>query len=43
VVRTGTNAMVPGGMCIDETTPDKTCKDEDYIAAIKFMSGPEKK
>lgn len=43
VVRKGKNNMVPGGMCVDDTTPDKKCKDEDYIAAIKFMSGPEKK
>ena len=30
-VKTGLNAMPPGGMCTD-------CTDEDYKAAIEFMS-----
>ncbi|TKB49526.1 c-type cytochrome [Ferrimonas aestuarii] len=31
-VKTGLNAMPPGGMCMD-------CSDEDYKAAIEYMSG----
>ena len=30
-VKTGKNAMPPGGMCTD-------CTDQDYVNAIKFMS-----
>ena len=32
-VKTGLNAMPPGGMCFD-------CSDEDYQNAIEFMSAP---
>ena len=33
-VKSGLNAMPPGGMCSD-------CSDEDYKALIKYMSSPK--
>ena len=36
-VRNGKNAMVPGGMCQNDSTADKKCTDDEYRAAIKFM------
>jgi cytochrome c5 len=41
-VKAGKNAMIPGGMCVDNSTSDGKCKDQDYKAAIQFMSAPKK-
>ena len=38
-VKKGKGAMPPGGMCTNESKP---CADEDYKAAIQFMSQQEK-
>lgn len=42
-VRNGKGAMSPGGLCVDESTADKKCTDETYLAAIKFMMSKEAK
>ncbi|CAN5376628.1 hypothetical protein BH10PSE19_BH10PSE19_19280 [soil metagenome] len=41
-VKAGKGAMLPGGLCVDESYEDKKCNDADYLAAIKFMITPEK-
>lgn len=41
-VKAGKGAMLPGGLCVDESYEDKKCDDADYLAAIKFMIAPEK-
>lgn len=41
-VKKGKGAMVPGGMCVDNSAPNKKCTMQDYIAAIKFMSTAKK-
>jgi cytochrome c5 len=40
-VKQGYNAMPAGGNCLDPATPDQKCLDEDYNAAIDFMSHKE--
>jgi len=40
-VRNGKGAMVAGGMCLNENTPDKKCTDDDYKAAIEYMRKPQ--
>ncbi len=37
-VKNGKGTMVAGGMCQDQSTPDKQCTDADYAATINFMS-----
>ena len=41
-VKNGKGAMLPGGMCQNQSTPDKKCTDADYEAAIKYMMSSKK-
>lgn len=37
-IKHGKGAMVPGGMCVDSSTPDQQCTDEAYKSAIEYMT-----
>ena len=37
-VKTGKNLMPHHGLCLESANPNKSCTDEAYISAIKYMA-----